>query len=202
MRFAQSRRAAALVLALSLAACGGKAQFTVGGTITGLFYDGLVLSNNGATISPKANDTSFAFPGSIGYGTAYNVTITTQPRHVTCGVVNGADTAGRFASINVVVNCSRNFYTISGTINGFTTGTLELTNGSTGGSIPLAGGATTFTLPTVLDGSPYSVTVLTQPAGFKCTVVNGNGIMGEAAVTNVVVNCAPLPTSSSDASNT
>jgi hypothetical protein len=39
------------------------------------------------------------------------------------------------------------------------------------------------------DGSPYGVTILAQPAGRSCTVVNGVGTMGNAAVKTVLVTC-------------
>ena len=52
-------RLLALALALSLTACGGgKATFTIGGHVTGLAYDGLVLTTNGM-------DTSVAPPPTI-----------------------------------------------------------------------------------------------------------------------------------------
>lgn len=191
MQFARLRPLAALVLGLSLAACGGKAEFTVAGTLSGLFNDGLVLANGSDTVSPKANATTFAFAGSISYGTPYEVTIKTQPRHETCTVLNGKDTAGRFASINVQVSCTRNSYSLGGTVSGLTQGTLEITNGSTGGSGVLATNATSFTLPAVLDGTPYGVTVVTQPEGLFCTIQNGTGVMGEAAVTNIAITCVP-----------
>ncbi len=131
MKFTFARRIALLALALGLAACGGKAEFVVGGTIAGLFDEGLVLTNAGQNLTVKAGSSIYAFPGTIGYGSAYNVTILAQPRHEVCTVANGSDTAGRFASIAVHVSCNRNAHGLSGTITGLTVDGLELTNGST-----------------------------------------------------------------------
>ena len=39
------------------------------------------------------------------------------------------------------------------------------------------------------DGSPYAVTVLTNPPDQACSVTNGNGVIAAADVTNVVVTC-------------
>ena len=48
-------------------------------------------------------------------------------------------------------------------------------------------------LPPLAGGTPYSVTVLTQPAGQTCSVSNGSGTIGTANVTSVSVSCAALP---------
>ena len=52
MKSSLIRPALALALAASLAACGGsdKAEFTVAGSVTGLVYDGLVLTNAGVPL--------------------------------------------------------------------------------------------------------------------------------------------------------
>ena len=47
----------------------------------------------------------------------------------------------------------------------------------------------TFVTP-VASGQAYNVTVLTQPAGQTCSVTNGSGTIGNAAVSNVEVTCA------------
>lgn len=216
MTFKFMRPALAIALALTLAACGGKASFTVGGTVSGLKYNGLVLTSNGMDLSvapgtPTASGAlptvSFAFPNSISYGDVYEVSVkaNSQPAHQTCIVGaftdenlkthGGAmDTAGRLSTIDVGVLCSVNAYTIGGTIKGLTTAGLQLTNGSnpativatpTGSDIPF-----TFTSP-VPYAATYGVTVLTQPTDAFCTVSpSGTGVMGDAAVADIVVTCA------------
>ena len=197
------RPAIALALALSLASCGGKASFTVGGTIAGLSYPGLVLSTNGMNLPVNAGATSFSFPNSLSYGDVYNVVATTQPQHQTCTVgpfqdaaghlFQGAtDTAGRLTTINIGVSCVLNSYAIGGTIAGLTSDGLVLTNGSSGGTVAPLAGATGFTLAAVPYGVSYGVTVLTQPANDVCTVSpNGTGVMGDAAVGDIAVSCVP-----------
>ena len=87
--------------------------------------------------------------------------------------------------------CSINPYALGGTINGLTTDGLVLVNGTTGGTILVTKGATSFTfgLP-VKYGVSYGATILTQPTGQTCTLQNGTGVMGDANVSNLVVNCA------------
>jgi hypothetical protein len=192
-----TRRSAAVVLALALAACGGKAMFEIKGVIDsqtydGLRYDGLVLVNNGGSdLAVPANATSFKFPNQIEYGATFNVTVKTQPAHQACQVINGADTAGRLASINMGLGCYVNAYTVGGTITGLKAEGLVLTNGTLGGTTgAISKDATTFAFANAVKYSvSYGVTVLTQPTGQTCTVQNGTGVMGDAAVSNLVVTC-------------
>jgi hypothetical protein len=181
----------AAAMAVGLAACGGKAQFDIQGAVDGLKYPGLVLASNGQTVSVPANTTSFKFGSSIDYGTTYAVTVQTQPAHQNCSVANPTDTAGRMASINVVVICTMNAYAIGGTISGLDVDGLVLINGSNATIAP-AKGTTTYTFPFAVEfGNTYGVTVLTHPPGYRCTVSNGTGTMNEAAVTNINVACNP-----------
>lgn len=193
-----TRRSAAVILALGLAACGGKAMFEIKGVVAGpaqqydgLLYDGLVLVNNGGSdLSVPANATTFAFPNSIEYGSTFNVTVKTQPAHQSCTVINGSDTAGRLASINMGLGCNTLAYTVGGTITGLTADGLVLVNGTTGGSNTIVKAATTFTFAAAVKyGVSYGVTILKQPTGQTCTVENGTGVMGDAHVTNLKVSC-------------
>lgn len=187
------RPATLLALALSLAACGGKATFPITGTINGLVYDGLVLTTNGMDAPVAAKATTFTFPSSLGYGELYHVTQKTPPAHQTCEIVRGTETAGRLASINVEVYCTVNTALVGGTITGLTSAGLKLANGSVAGIVELTADATAFILPNkVAYGTTYGITVLAQPATQNCSVsATGTGVMGDAAVTNVVVTCVP-----------
>lgn len=197
MKSILTRGALAAALALSLASCGGgKATFTIGGTVQGLKHGPLVLTTNGmdVTVPPKStagDDVSYSFPKQLEYGDEYSVSVKTQPPHQTCGSGNYFDTAGRLTAINVVFSCTTNAYTIGGTVTGLTAGNLVLVNGSTSGTVTVAAGTTKYGFPAVTWGDTYGVTVLTQPAGLTCTVANGTGIMGDAAVENINVTCVP-----------
>ncbi len=193
-----TRRSAAVILALALAACGGKAMFEIKGVVAGpaqnydgLLYNGLVLVNNGGSdLSVAANATAFAFPNSIEYGSTFNVTVKTQPAHQHCDVINGNDTAGRLASINIGLGCRILDYSVGGTVTGLTTDGLVLVNGTSGGTNTIVKGATAFTFAaTVKYGVSYGVTILKQPTGQTCTVESGTGVMGDANVTGIKVSC-------------
>jgi hypothetical protein len=205
MKSSLMRPAIMLALALSLASCGGKAGFTVAGTVTGQLYPGLVLTTNNMDVTvdapaPPLTTVNFSFPKQIEYGDVYDVTVKQQPQHQTCvPIVNGSpstmlatDTAGRLAQINVPFSCTLNAFAIGGTVSGLTADGLVLANGSTGGSVTLAKGATAFALPSVPFGVTYGVTVQTQPTGLVCSVGSkGTGVMGDAAVADIAVTCVP-----------
>lgn len=177
-------------LALGLAACGGTEQFTIKGGVTGLTQPGLVLENEGTTISIAPNATTFAFPDAIDYGDSYNVIVKTNPAHQDCKVRGGKGTAGQYVDIDMLVECVQNAYSLGGKVTGLTADGLVLANGSSTVGVPKD--ATVFTFPKpVPDGSTYGVTVLNQPTGLNCTVTNGVGTMGETKIENVEVSCSP-----------
>ena len=201
------RPAGALVLALALASCGGgdDDKFTVQGVASGVKYNGLVLQNNGGqdlTVNPPASGetVNFVFPNKIEYGDVYNVTIKSEPLHQNCQAGSSSDTAGRLSGINVIVECVLETHAVGGTITGLTkdnTG-LVLANGSNTGTFTPTVEAITadkpfaYILPVAVPyNATYSVTVITQPVGRFCTVVNPAGTMADADVTNVNVNCVP-----------
>ncbi len=188
----KAKRIGAALLAATLAACGGKASFVVGGQISGLSNQGLVLQlDGGSDLAVAAGATTFSFPNTISYGTEYHVTIKTQPDHMTCSVANPTGSAGHTTSINVVISCAQNAYTLGGTISNLTGDGLVLVNGSNG-SLTVVKGATSFTMGgTIPVGTAYGLSVYTQPANQTCSIANGSGVMGDANRTNVVVSCTP-----------
>ena len=165
---------------------------TLGGTVSGLAVNGLVLANGGATLTLNSGATTFAFPTALATGTAYEVSVQTQPAGEMCSVASGTGTVGTADIANVVVTCSLQSYTLGGGITGLTTGGLVLANGSD--RLPVPAGASTFTLPTpVASTSSYTVTVATPPTGLSCSVANGTGTVGAANVTNIAVTCTDQP---------
>jgi hypothetical protein len=82
-------------------------------------------------------------------------------------------------------------YSVGGTVTGLS-GTLILQNqGVDNLSVT---GSSAFTFSTALaSGASYLATVLTQPAGESCTIVNGTGTVGQVDVTDLLVNCTARP---------
>jgi len=171
--------------------------YTIGGSIFGLSSAGLVLQDNaGSNLTVSANSTSYAFTfdGAIpSGGTAYSITVLSNPAGQACTVANPIGTATTSVA-NADVSCTSvasTAYTISGTVTGLTGPGLILQDDlgiNNSDLLPVnANGGFTFVDP-VASGGAYNVTVLTQPAGRNCAVANSSGT-ASANVTNVSVVC-------------
>lgn len=193
------RSGLALACALTLASCGGGGgSLYISGTIAGLSASGLVLTNNGGPdLVIDATATGFVFPELVGNDSAYNVVVKSSPPSAVCAPYNNTNkgTTSTYDITTVVILCVTNTYDLGGTVTGLTTEGLVLINGPDRVTVPAAPasavppGTTSFKLSKVADGANYGVTVLTQPANKLCTVANGTGKMGSAAVNNIQVTC-------------
>ncbi|CAN5699780.1 hypothetical protein BH09PSE5_BH09PSE5_44240 [soil metagenome] len=77
---------------------------SVTGTVSGLIAGTAVtLTSNGVAL--LAGNGSFAFPGLLPTGSAYSVTVTTQPARQTCTVTNGTGTVVANQAAVVTVSC-------------------------------------------------------------------------------------------------
>src|ERR1700677_4549896 len=91
------RAALALVLATSLASCGGggSTSYPITGTVSGLKYDSLVLTTGSQSVSVNhtgldatgvPNLVTYTFPKTLSYGDPFFVTLGANPPHQTCTV--------------------------------------------------------------------------------------------------------------------
>lgn len=167
--------------------------YTVGGNVTDLNSNGLVLQNNGG------DDLNILFSGGFSFSTplvdtsTYAVTVSAQPNdpiQQTCSVINGSGTLAGSNVTDVSVECITNTYTIGGAVAGLTGSGLVLQNNASD-DLPIpADGPFNFSTP-LDDGSSYTVTVSTQPVtpNQNCAVTNGNGLLSGSNVTNVSIVC-------------
>lgn len=83
---------------------------TIGGTISGLTGDKLVLTNGstGGTLPVAKDATTFTFPQAVTYGQTYGVTVLNPPEGQTCTVTNGAGEMGDDPVTNIAVTCRDN----------------------------------------------------------------------------------------------
>lgn len=187
---------AAMACALGLSACGGSSgQLVLGGYISGLTKESLVLQYNGAhdyTVTPSMLGVNgrFYFPDLIGVDEQYTVTVKSFPSNVDhCDVTNGTGRSA-FDVTNVMVACVLKSHTLGGTVSGLTSGTLTVVNGNDKKDIPA--GATSFTMNAkVGEDVPYGISILAKPDNLSCTVANGTATMGTADVANVAISCVP-----------
>lgn len=171
--------------------------FQVGGSVSGLAGSGLKLQNNGGdTLAVSANG-AFNFATSVNSGSAYAVTVLTQPSNPTqsCAVTGGGSgtgsgTVGAAAVTSVSITCTTTQFTVGGTVTGLAGSGLVLQNNGGDDKTITADGA--FTFATSVDsGDMYAVTVSTQPSApvQVCTPTNATGTVAAAAITNVTITC-------------
>jgi hypothetical protein len=161
-------------------------SYTVAGSISGLTGSVVLQDNGGDDLTVSANGT-FIFATSITNGKTFKVTVLTQPNGQTCSVSAGAGTISGNNVSNVAVICATNTYSVGGTVSGLT-GIVVLQNNNGDDLTVTADGAFTFATQ-VANSSPYSVTVLIQPAGQNCSVASGTGTISLANVTNLAITC-------------
>ena len=168
---------------------GDVTTYPIGGTVSGLSGTVVLQDNGGDDLSVSASG-AFTFGTGLTSGSAYSVTVKTNPAGQTCSVANGSGTVGSAGVTNVAVTCTANAaatYPIGGTVSGLSGTVVLQDNGGDDLSVSASGA---FTFGTGLtSGSAYSVTVKTNPAGQTCSVANGSGTVGSAGVTNVAVTC-------------
>lgn len=190
-------------IGLALVGCGGGSSpsntvvpapastYTLGGSITGLTAGGLQLANGSDQVSPASGAASFTLPNAVASGTAYSVTVMTQPPHLNCGVTHGSGTIAAANVTSVQVACTPIAHSIGGTISGLSAGGLVLQNG--GEMLHVSANATAFTFTTpVAETAAYAVSVATQPTGLNCSLSANAGTVGATNVTTVQVSCATL----------
>jgi hypothetical protein len=170
-------------------------QYTVGGTVTNLAGQGLVLQNGAQTLAVNASG-AFAFPP-VASGSTYNVTVKTQPSNPiqVCTVTSGSGTVGGSNVNTVQVACATKLFTVGGTVSGLAGSGLVLQNNAGDDLAVAKSGAFTFATP-IASGAKYAVTVKSPPSNpsQSCQVVNssGAGTVGASAVTSVQITCTTL----------
>jgi hypothetical protein len=173
----------------------GSTGLTLGGSVSDLIGSGLTLQNNGGSNFAIAGtgNVVFTFPTAITAGTAYAVTISTQPSNPsqTCNVSNGSGTVSGNVT-NIQITCSQPSFTIGGSVVGLVEGTgdtMELQDNA--GDDLFVTGDTTFTFPTqVTYGGIFNVNVFNPPSSqnLPCNEFYYTGI-ALTNVTSVVVDC-------------
>lgn len=165
--------------------------FSIGGSVNGLLGSGLVLQNNGEDPVEIETDGSFRFAREIASGATYEVSVRTQPTDPvqSCSVSNATGTVGANDIDNVSVSCTTSSFSLGGTVSGLAGSGLTITNGTEQLALS-ADGPFTFAMA-LPSGTPYDVTIVTQPTGptQSCTVANGSGVVGGDNIDNVAISC-------------
>jgi N-acetylneuraminic acid mutarotase len=170
---------------------GGAGPLTVGGSVKNLVTGtSVALENIGGDAITVTSNGTFTFSEPLAGGTAYDVSVSTQPVNATCTVSNGNGTITTANVTNILITCAADAYSISGTASGLLASrSLVLQNNGSDNMTVSTGGGFLFSTP-VASGKNYSVTIRTQPAGQNCAVTDGSGTVAAADVTTVTINCS------------
>jgi 6-phosphogluconolactonase (cycloisomerase 2 family) len=201
MNLAFIRGAFAIVVSvgtIGLAGCGGgsgSGSSIIGGKVSGLSGSGLLLQDNGGDTLSVAASGAFTFKSEVSSGSAYNVTVATQPTKPTqtCIVRNGTGTANGSAITNVAISCKTNSYTVGGTVSGLPDGQslTFITQPGPGIVTVQRNGPFTFGSP-LLSGTAYGIVFAAGGSlgpQYTCTIQNSSGTVFSSNVTNIVVTC-------------
>lgn len=167
-------------------------SFNVGGSVSGLQGDGLVLQLNGAHDLSVESDGGFSFSTLLEDQSEYAVSVKTEPTspEQNCRVTNGEGSLSGGDVSNILVSCN-NTYAIGGTLEGLAEGAhvvLQL-NGQDSLFIENNG---SFVFPSGLKaGEEYAVSVKDQPQGPNqvCTLSSSTGTVASGDVLEVGVSC-------------
>ena len=103
-------RIALLACIFILFGCGGGGgslmTYAVSGTVDHLSSSGLTLSNGTTTLAVAAGATGFAFPEQLPSGSAYRISVASQPANENCVVSQGSGTVAGANVGNVDVACN------------------------------------------------------------------------------------------------
>lgn len=176
-------------LAVSFAA----RQWPVGGTVTGQLGTGLTLQLNDDELLPVTGNGPFQFDTALAAGAPYTATIAQQPTQPdqSCQVINGSGVVGDGQVDTIIIHCGAALvHTVGGTLAGLApAGSVALQlNGGAAQELAANG---PFVFPDLLTtGDGYLVTIAAHPAGQHCTVTGGEGVVSDADVGDVQVDCA------------
>ena len=190
------------VYALNCSGPGGSVTRTVGLTVTATSHPGTsptvalslspstMVAGQSASLSWTTNNVSSCTASGDWKGNeALNGSMTLAPTTAGYHTYNLSCTgstgnATNSATLNVI-----DAYSLGGTINGLSGSGMVL--GDNVGDVFLVTANGNFSFPAMLPaGSPYTISVVTQPPGLSCGIAGGSGIMGSGNLNNVTISCS------------
>lgn len=170
-------------------------SFRIGGSVSGLRGDGLVLRKHDGETRAIASNGSYSFDNLHLSGSQYEVRVDAPPTDPsqTCTIANDRSTVGNGDVRNVNVTCATDTFSVGGSVTGLLGSGLVLQNNG-GNNLNVTGdGAFTFT-EELASNSDYNVQVAQHPSNptQTCSVVNesGRGRVTNADITSVQISCS------------
>ena len=130
-----------------------------------------------AALAPAPAAVPFFIPAVA--GSAYNISVKTQPSGQTCTISSGTGTVGSSPAGGVAVQCVDNFQPVMGSLSDTSTTWANLSDGTESFAVAGAGAAFLFSIPAPL-GDSYTLTA--GHLGANCTSTNASGTVGGPVV--------------------
>lgn len=167
-------------------------DYPLGGMVTGLAGEGLVLELNGGSETLVTANGEFSFSKEQADGSRYVARVRQQPQNPAqvCAVENSGGTINGDPVDNIIVRCDTSTFAVGGFVDGYTGQGLylRLNNGS-----PYQVTANGFfQMPNhVTDASPYEVAIAAQPADPRqiCEISQPTGIINNETIDNIFIEC-------------
>jgi 6-phosphogluconolactonase len=183
---------------LGVVGCNIGGKYTVGGTLTGLTGQGLVLQDNSGNDLGLASNGAFVFTDGIKNGDTYSVTVKTQPStpSQTCTVQNASGTIDKANVANILVTCTqvgRFAYVANQLSNNLSAYAI---NSTTGALSPVSGSpfAATGTTPAALAVDPNGLFLYVANNGSNnVSVYSINDSSGALTATGIPVTAGSGP---------
>ena len=159
--------------------------------VSGLAATNAVSFSNGMdslTVNSNGNNTM----STLTDGTAYDVSITTQPDtpNQTCTITsNNATGSINGSDVTVTIVCVTNAYTIGGQVTGLSAGNSVVLQNNLSDNLTVNTNGSFVFATALLDQSPYSISIFSQPTGQICSAAQNTGSLNGASVNDVSITC-------------
>ncbi len=163
--------------------------YTISGTVSGLNGSGLILQNNSETLGINQNG-DFVFTTKLPNASSYQVVVQSQPINLsqTCQVTNGNNNISDSDVTDVLIVCTTNTFSLSGTVSGITSAGLVIQHTPEDALTLNSNGSFDFNT-SLLDGSAYDISIVSLPSLQACTIENGSANVSGSNVTNITISC-------------
>jgi len=168
-------------------------RHTIGGRITGLRGEGLLIGREGSDPLLVHKDGAFLLPGAVARGEAFEVKILAQPvaPPQVCSIAGGSGVIVNSDVRSVTINCRSQAYAIAGNVTGLVgSGMVVSQSGGRDRVGVSSNGGFAFPSPLETD-ERYAITIERQPRypSQTCVVADGEGTVRESVVDNVRIDC-------------